>query len=51
MQFARRGGHLTGKKIHPRNVNGHIQALRLQLLAKDLDKEKPKWAKKEEKAG
>ena len=51
MQFARRGGHLNGKKILPRNVNGHIQALRLQLISKDLDNDKAKWVKKEEKAG
>ena len=36
-QLARRGGHLTGKKIQPRDVDGHVQALRLQLIAKDLD--------------
>lgn len=42
---------MAGKKILPRNVNGHIQALRLQLISKDLDSDKAKWVKKEEKAG
>ena len=50
MQLPRRGGHLAGKKIQPRNVNGHVQALRRQLIAKDLDKDKVKRVKKE-KAG
>ena len=47
MQLARRGGHLAGKKIQPRNVDGHVQALRLQLTSKDLDPPqwKPKWKK------
>ena len=49
MRLDRRGGHLAGKKIYAKNVDGHVQALRLQLIAKDLGK--PKWVKKEEKAG
>ena len=51
MQLARRGGHLAGKKIQPRNVDGHVQALRLQLMSNDLDTPqwKPRWKKKEDK--
>ena len=52
MQLARRGGHLTGKKIQPENADGHVQALRLQLLSKDLDIPQPKWWwGKKDKAG
>ena len=56
MQLARRGWHLAGKKIIPTNIDGHAQALRLQLIAKDLDihkdaSYKPKWWKKKDKAG
>ena len=44
---------MAGKKIQPRNVDGHLQALRLQLIAKDLDSPQPKrvWRKKESVAG
>ena len=52
MQLARRGRHLAGKKIIPKNVDVHVQALRLQLIAKDLDIPQPKWRKKKkDKAG
>ena len=56
MQLALRGGNLMGKKILPDNVDGHVQALRLQLSAKDFDIPKdasynPRWWKKKEKAG
>ena len=37
MQLARRGGHLTGEKIRPEDADGHVQALILYLLSKDLD--------------
>ena len=37
MQLVRRGCQLTGEKIQPRDAGGHVQALRLQLVSKDLD--------------
>ena len=51
MQFARRGGHLAGKKIQPKNAVGHVQALRLQIFPKDLGAPQPRWWKKKDKAG
>ena len=49
MQLARRGGHLARRKFHPKNVGGHVHAIRLQLIAKDLDAPHPKWWKKKDK--
>ena len=51
MQLARRSGHLDGKKIRPKNVDGHVQTLRLQLLSKDLDIPQPRWRRRKDKAG
>ena len=52
MQLARRGWHLAGKKIKPKNVDGHVQALMMRLLSKDLDIPQPKWCwGKKDKAG
>ena len=31
MQLVRRGGHLANKRVDPRNIDGHVQALRAQL--------------------
>lgn len=51
MRRARRGGHLDGEKIQPGNVDFHVQALRLQLIANDLDKAGPRWVKKDNAGG
>ena len=57
MQLCRSGGHLTHKKIDPGDVDGHVHALRLQVIAKDLDVHHPytwkgwKERKKKDKAG
>ena len=52
MQLARRGGHLGGNKIQPKDVDGHIQALRRQMIAIDVEPPRPPfWRKKKDKAG
>ena len=51
MRLERRGGHLAGKEIPPKNADGHLQALGLQLIAKDLDKAVPRWVKKDKEGG
>ena len=51
MKLSHRGGHLTGEKIQPKNADGHVQALRLQLIAKDLDKAAARWVRKDKAGG
>ena len=41
MQLARRGGHRSGRKIRPEQVDGYLQAIRDSMMQEESGKRKP----------
>ena len=51
MRLARRGGHKAEKKIHVKDIDGHVQSFRAQLAEADLKYQRRPKAKSQPKAG